>query len=175
MGRFHFHDSAQKIGCRLSGLTCPDKHFSGHLCPDKLRTFGFGVVRENLRENVRENVRENLRENVRENLRGPHANFGWFSGGTDRGFSTIFKDSYIFQRFCTRFWSLEGSELLPKTFIFVDFVMDPSNFRMKIHKISALGAKCYRNVARSAPDMKITFFYKVSPWRAQNTIFRRIL
>ena len=56
MGRFHFHDSAQKIGCRLSGLTCPDKHFSGHLCPDKLRTFGFGVVRENLRENVRENV-----------------------------------------------------------------------------------------------------------------------
>ena len=49
MGRFHFHDSAQKIGCRLSGLTCPDKHFSGHLCPDKLRTFGFGVVRENLR------------------------------------------------------------------------------------------------------------------------------
>ena len=28
----------------LSGLTCRDKHFSGHLCPDKLRTFGFGVV-----------------------------------------------------------------------------------------------------------------------------------
>ena len=76
MGRFHFHDSAQKIGCRLSGLTCPDKHFSGHLCPDKLRTFGFGVVRENLRENVRENVRENLREN----LRGLHAIFGLFSG-----------------------------------------------------------------------------------------------
>ena len=54
MGRFHFHDSAQKIGCRLSGLTCPDKHFSGHLCPDKLRTFGFGVVRENLRENLQQ-------------------------------------------------------------------------------------------------------------------------
>ena len=47
----------------------------------------------------------------------------------------------------------------PHAFIFVDFGMDPSNFRMKIHKISALGAKCYRNVARSAPDMKITFFF----------------
>ena len=28
----------------LSGLTCRDKHFSGHLCPDKLQTFGFGIV-----------------------------------------------------------------------------------------------------------------------------------
>ena len=58
---------------------------------------------------------------------------------------------------------LKKANCFQKRSFFVDFGMDPSNFRMKIHKISALGAKCYRNVARSAPDMKITFFYKVSP------------
>ena len=32
--------------------------------------------------------------------------------------------------------------------------MDLSNLRMKIHEISALGAKCYLNVIRSAPNVK---------------------
>ena len=36
--------------------------------------------------------------------------------------------------------------------------MDPSNFRIKIHKISALGAKCYRYVTKSDPGVKITLF-----------------
>ena len=49
--------------------------------------------------------------------------------------------------------------------------MDPSNFLIKIHKISALGAKCHRNVTKSAPGVKITLFWKVSPRRARNTIF----
>ena len=96
------------------------------LLPNAFIFVDFGGYEQFL--NVRENLRENLRENVRENLRGPHANFGWFSGGTDRGFSTIFKDSYIFQRFCTRFWSLEESELLPKTFIFRGFRYGPEQF-----------------------------------------------
>ena len=39
--------------------------------------------------------------------------------------------------------------------------MDPTNFRFKIHEISAIGAKCYLNVARSVPDMKIMEFCKV--------------
>ena len=51
------------------------------------------------------------------------------------------------------------------------FCMDPTNFRFKIHEISAIGAKCYLNVARSAPDMKITTFCKVLPERAQNANF----
>ena len=48
--------------------------------------------------------------------------------------------------------------------------MDPTNFRFKIHEISAIGAKCYLNVANSAPDMKIRIFCKVLPRRAQNAI-----
>ena len=48
------------------------------------------------------------------------------------------------------------------------FCMDPTNFRFKIHEISAIGAKCYLNVARSAPDMKIMEFCKVLLDRAQN-------
>ena len=49
--------------------------------------------------------------------------------------------------------------------------MDPSNFRMKIHEISALAAKRSLDVIRSAPDVKITLFRKVLPGRAQNVIF----
>ena len=55
------------------------------------------------------------------------------------------------------------------------FCMDPTNFRFKIHKISAIGAKCYLNVARSVPDMKIMEFCKVLPGRAQNVISHGLL
>ena len=34
--------------------------------------------------------------------------------------------------------------------------MDPSIFRIKIRKNSALGAKCYRNVTKSVPGVEIT-------------------
>ena len=54
---------------------------------------------------------------------------------------------------------------------FSGFGMDPSNFRMKIHEISALSPKRYRNVIKSVPDVKSTLFCKVLPGRAQNCIF----
>ena len=54
---------------------------------------------------------------------------------------------------------------------FTTVCMDPTNFRIKILETSTLGAKCYLNVARSAPDMKITTFCKVLPERAQNANF----
>ena len=53
--------------------------------------------------------------------------------------------------------------------------MDPTNFRFKIHEISAIGAKCYLNVAKSAPDMKIMEFCKVLRGRAQNVISHALL
>ena len=62
-----------------------------------------------------------------------------------------------------------------KTRSFSGFPIDPSNFRVKIHEISMLGAKRYLNVTRSAPDVKITLFCKVLPGRGQNVIFRRFL
>ena len=58
---------------------------------------------------------------------------------------------------------------------FLWFFMDPNNFRLKINEISMLGAKCYLNVLRSAPDMKIIEFCKVLPGRAQNMIFNAFL
>ena len=62
-----------------------------------------------------------------------------------------------------------------KTRSFSGFGMDPSNFWMKIHEISALGTKRYRNVTKSVPDVKIMLFCKVLPGRTQNCIFRRFL
>ena len=58
---------------------------------------------------------------------------------------------------------------------FSGFGMDPSNFRMKIHEISALNPKRYRNVTKSVPDVKITLFSKGLPGRGQNCIFRGFL
>ena len=58
---------------------------------------------------------------------------------------------------------------------FATVCMDPTNFRIKILEISTLGAKCYLNVARSAPDMKIMEFCKVLPGRAQNVISHGLL
>ena len=54
-------------------------------------------------------------------------------------------------------------------------LVDPSNFRIKIFKISALVPKCYRNVARSALGVKIIWFCKVLAWRAQTKNFRWFL
>ena len=54
---------------------------------------------------------------------------------------------------------------------FPAFSMDPSNFRLKIHEISTLGAKCYLDVVKSVPDMKIRIFCKVLPGRSQNAKF----
>ena len=48
---------------------------------------------------------------------------------------------------------------------FDGFCVDPSNFRVKIHEISMLFAKCYLNVAKTAPDMKIRAFWKALPRR----------
>ena len=35
-------------------------------------------------------------------------------------------------------------------------LMDSSNFLVKIHKVSAIGVKCYLNVTRSVAGVKIT-------------------
>ena len=40
------------------------------------------------------------------------------------------------------------------------FATDLISFRMKIHEISAFGAKRYRNVLRSVPDVKFALFAK---------------
>ena len=53
--------------------------------------------------------------------------------------------------------------------------IDPSNFQIKIQKKSALGAKCYRNVTRSAPGVKIIVFCKVLRRRAKSNVFLLIL
>ena len=88
-----------------------------------------------------------------------------------RRFSWIFTD---FVDFAHRFARFQQANRF-KTRSFSGFGMDPSNFRMKIHEISALGAKRYRNVTKSVPDVKITLFCKVLLGRAQNCIFRRFL
>ena len=44
---------------------------------------------------------------------------------------------------------------------FGGFGMDPVDFELKIHEISAFCPKCYRDVARSDPELKIHVFCKV--------------
>ena len=58
---------------------------------------------------------------------------------------------------------------------FLDFCMHPSNFGVKIHETSVLGAKRYRNVTKIIPDVKVILFCKVLPGHAQNLISRRFL
>ena len=69
-------------------------------------------------------------------------------------FSRIFTDFIVFARRFERFQEANGCE----TRSFSGFCMRPSNFRMKIHEISALGAKRYRNMTKTVPDVKITLF-----------------
>ena len=84
-----------------------------------------------------------------------------------RCFSRIFIFSIFFACYFDRF----KDAIRFKTRSFHGFSMDPSNFRMKFHEISALAAKRSLDVIRSAPDVKITLFRKVLPGRAQNVIF----
>ena len=86
-------------------------------------------------------------------------------------FWRIFTDFAIFAHDSNRFHEANRFHMRSFSWIW----MDPSNFRMKIHKISALGAKCYRYVTKSDPGVKITLFWKVPPRRARNTIFRWFL
>ena len=51
------------------------------------------------------------------------------------------------------------------------FAMVLISFRMKIHEISAFGAKRYRNVLRSVPDVKFALFCKAFRGCAPNVIF----
>ena len=88
-----------------------------------------------------------------------------------RRFSRIFTYFIVFAHRFERFQEANRFE----TRSFSGFDMDPSNFRMKIHEISAFGAKRYRNVTKSVPDVKITRFCKVLYGRAKNCIFRWFL
>ena len=54
---------------------------------------------------------------------------------------------------------------------FDGFAMDLINFRMKIHEISAFGAKRDCNVFRSVPDVEIALFGKALRGSAPNVIF----
>ena len=74
-------------------------------------------------------------------------------------------------RFLCMLLNASRSWMVSKCVHFATVCMDPTNFRIKILEISTLGAKCYLNVARSAPDMKIKTFCKVLPVRAQNANF----
>ena len=82
----------------------------------------------------------------------------------------IFADFHLFHFFACYFDRFKEA-IRFKTRSFHGFSMDPSNFRMKIHEISALAAKRSLDVIRSAPDVKITLFRKVLPGRAQNVFF----
>ena len=82
----------------------------------------------------------------------------------------IFADFHLFHHFACYFDRFKEA-IRFKTRSFHGFSMDPSNFRMKIHEISALAAKRSLDVIRSDPDVKITLFRKVLPGRAQNVIF----
>ena len=63
-----------------------------------------------------------------------------------------FTDFAIFAHGSDRFQDANRFQMRSFSWIW----MDPSNFRIKIRKISALGAKCYRNVTKSAPGVKVT-------------------
>ena len=98
-----------------------------------------------------------------------------------QGFSRILTDFNRFSRiftyfigFAHRFARFQEANRF-ETRSFSGFGMDPSDFRMKIYEISALGPKRYRNVIKSVPDVKTTLFCKVLPGRAQECILRRFL
>ena len=84
--------------------------------------------------------------------------------------SLLSKISMNFMMFCIAL-NASRSRMHSKCVHFAAFCMDPINFRIKFHEISALGAKCDLNVANSAPDMKISAFCKVMPTLAQNANF----
>ena len=69
-----------------------------------------------------------------------------------RRFSRILTYFNVFAHGSDRREEANGFQMRSFSWILVD----PSSFHIKIHRISALRAKCYRDVARSAPDMKIT-------------------
>ena len=58
---------------------------------------------------------------------------------------------------------------------FSAFGMDPDDFLLKIHEISAFRAKRFLGVARSDPELKINVFFKVFLERDQIANFNRFL
>ena len=52
-------------------------------------------------------------------------------------------------------------QIASKPINFHGFRVDPIDFELKIHEISALRPKCYLNVTRTAPDVKINEFGEV--------------
>ena len=90
----------------------------------------------------------------------------------------IFDDFRGFQRFCMFLHVLLNAsrmQLASRRVHSRGFHIDPINFELKIHEISALGAQCYLNVVKSAPDMKIRIFWKALPKRGQNVISHSFL
>ena len=74
----------------------------------------------------------------------------------------LFADFHFFLFFACYFDRFKEA-IRFKTRSFHGFSMDPSNFRMKIHEISALTTKRYLDVTKTVPDVKITLFCKVLP------------
>ena len=97
-----------------------------------------------------------------------------FVGSPSRIFSD-FRKFHVFQRFSCIVLNASRRQKHSKCVHFDGYCVDPSNFHVKIHEISMLFAKCYLNVARSAPDMKIRVFWKALPKRDQNVIFHAFL
>ena len=62
-------------------------------------------------------------------------------------------------------------QMASKRVHFDAFAMDLINFWMKMHEISAFGAKRCHNVLRSVPDVKFALFCKALRGRAPNVIF----
>ena len=60
---------------------------------------------------------------------------------------------------CSIVLNASGLQMASNCVHFAGFRMDPTNFLVKIHEISTPGAKCYLDVANSAPDMKIYIFF----------------
>ena len=100
--------------------------------------------------------------------------FAIFVGSPSRIFSD-FRKFHVFQRFSCIVLNVSRRQKHSKCVHLNGFCVDPSNFQVKIHEIPMLFAKCYLNVAKSAPDMKIRVFWKALPKRGQNVIFHLFL
>ena len=82
-----------------------------------------------------------------------------------------FQTMRVFRLFLNIVLNASRSRNAFKCVHFPAFSMDPSNFLLKIHEFSTLGAKCYRDVTKSVPNTKIHTFCKVLPGRGQNANF----
>ena len=92
------------------------------------------------------------------------------ASGSENVFGGDFRRFHNFASFFCIVLNASKVQLVYRYAHFLGVCMDPNNFRFKIHEISTLEAKCYLNVTRIAPDMKIMECCKVLPSRAQNVI-----